>query len=86
MGELIQFPSGPDLLAAKAKANHRVERERALYRLSRFYIKMNTVTGPDMIFTPKGRVVGTALEFVENVCETIGYYEPGDTFKPEETA
>lgn len=86
MAEIVQFPSGPDLIEAKAKASKHVGAEQALYRLARFYVKMNSIQSENDIFDAKGRVAKTALEFVENVCETIGYHVPGTIEPPEEIA
>jgi hypothetical protein len=86
MIELIAFPSGPNLIEIKAKASKKEQAEQALYRLARFYIKMNSIQSEQDIFDAKGRVAKTALEFVENVCETIGYHVPGTIEPPQESA
>lgn len=85
MAELIAFPSGPDLIEAKAKASKRVGEEQSLYRLARFYVKMNNITNERDVFKENGRVARTALEFIDKVCETIGYYKP-EQIAPQEIA
>lgn len=79
MTPIIEFPSGVDLLEAKAKAGKRIDAEHALMQLARFYVDMNHITGPTDIFVEGGRIPATALEFVEQVCETIGYHKAGQT-------
>jgi hypothetical protein len=73
MAELIPFPTGPNLMAAKAKVSKRVTEGHSLRKLARFYVDMNHITGPDDIFKEGGRVATTALEFVEQVCDVVGY-------------
>lgn len=74
MAKIIEFPSGVGLLEAKAKAGKRIDAEHALMKLARFYVDMNHITSPADIFNPGGRVPLTALEFVEQMCDTIGYH------------
>lgn len=79
MTEPIEFPSGVDLLAAQARVGKHVKAEQALMKLARFYVDMNHITGSADIFVERGRVAQTSLEFVEQVCETIGYHKAGQT-------
>lgn len=76
MAEIIEFPSGVDLLAAQARVGKHLQAEQALMKLARFYIDMNHITGPEDIFVEGGRVSLTSLAFVEQVCQTIGYHKP----------
>lgn len=77
MAKVIEFPSGVDLLAAQARVGKHKSIEEKLLRLARFYVDMNHITGPGDIYDLGGRVPLTALEFVEQVCDTIGYHEAG---------
>jgi len=79
MSEVIAFPSGPDLVAARARAVKRLTQDMQLARLARSYVRMNHITSEKDIFVQGGRVAQTALEFVEQVCKTIGYHKPEQT-------
>jgi hypothetical protein len=86
MAVIIAFPVGPDLLAAKSKAGKHTDAEYALWRLARFYVDMNHITGSKDVFKEGGRVAHTALEFVGQVCDTIGYHKPGQMADPQGVA
>ena len=86
MAKIIEFPTGVDLVAAKATAGKRIDKEHALMRLARFYVDMNHLTGPSDIFVVNGRVAQTSLEFVEQVCDTIGYHKGSQSTQPPDGA
>lgn len=86
MGQVIEFPAGPNLLAAKAKAGKHTDMEYALWKLARFYVDMNHITSSNDIFTEGGRVAETSLEFVSGVCDTIGYHKAGQVLDPQGVA
>lgn len=67
------------MIEAKARAGKRIDAEHALMKLARFYVDMNHIVGPPDIFREGGRVPATALEFIEHVCETIGYHKGRQT-------
>lgn len=83
MAKVIEFPSGVDLVVAKAAAGKHSSAEQALYKLARFYVDMNHITSGEDIFIEGGRIPLTALDFVEQVCETIGYHKGKQTTAPE---
>lgn len=77
---VIEFPSGnalqieKDRMKKKAKAAFSPE---ALEKLCRDYIQQQEITCSETIYQTD-RVAETAMEFVESVCDMVGYWVPDE--------
>ena len=79
MSSLIEFPSGTALQIQKdkiksAKFKSGDSLEYKLLKLVRFYIDMNRITSTEVIYSDA--VANTALDFVKEVCDVVGFCEP----------
>lgn len=77
---MIEFPSGAalqiekDRMRKKGKKNEGVAHE--LLGLAYAYIRLNNITGEPVLGT--SAVTHTAVDFVQEVCELVGYKEAPD--------